>query len=34
MFDLILFVFSDISGPTGVRDHCTVPIKGALRDIR
>ena len=33
MFDLILF-FPDISGPTGVRDHCTVPIKGAARDIR
>ena len=32
MFDLILF--SDISGPTGVRDHCTVPIKGVVWDIR
>ena len=33
MFDFILF-FSDISGPTGVRDHCTVPIKGAVWYIR
>ena len=29
MFDLILF-FPGVSGPKGVRDHCTVPIKGAV----
>ena len=31
-FDLV-FILPDISGPTGVRDHYTVPIRGADQQV-